>query len=305
MTAGTAFHATASSTALKGVLVMLLAMLMFSLNDVMGKWLAGTYPASQMMAMRSSAALVVLSPFFVRRGWRSFVLVDRPGLHALRSLLFAIDGTTFYFAVRYMPLADTMTYWLAAPIYVAAASPLLLREHVGWRRWTAILIGFAGVVFALAPSGKSFSLPALIALAGSGAYAFALLLGRTLRDTPDTTLIFWQLSGAALLSLAVSAFDVGGWVPMDERALFCRALLGVVAMFAHLLVTRALKLAANAATVVPLQYTLLLWAIVFGWIFFGEPPRSAVIIGATLIVASGLFIFFREQQVKRQVVVEV
>lgn len=292
-----------SSTALKGVLVMLLAMLMFSLNDVMGKWLARTYPASQMMAMRSLAALCVLSPLFIQRGWRSFVLVDRPGLHALRALLFAIDGTTFYFAVRCMPLADTMTYWLAAPIYVAAASPLLLREHVGWRRWTAILIGFAGVIFALAPSGKSLSLPALIALFGSGSYAFALMLGRTLRETPDTTLIFWQLSGAILLSIAVSAFDRGGWAPMDEQELFCLALLGVVAMLAHLLVTRALKL-ANATTVVPLQYTLLLWAIVFGWLFFGEPPRLAVIIGATLIVASGLFIFFREQQVKRQAVVE-
>jgi drug/metabolite transporter (DMT)-like permease len=282
----------------KGVLVMLLAMLMFSLNDVMGKWLAGTFPASQMMAIRSMAALLVLSPILIRRGWRRFALVERPGLQALRSLFFAVDGTTFYFAVGYMPLADTMTFWMAAPIYVAAASPLLLGEHVGWRRWTAILVGFAGVVIALEPSGQSLSLPALVALVGSTSNAFALLLGRTLRATPDTTLMFWQLGGAALFALTISAFDFAKWTPTDGHALLYLALLGVVAMLAHLLVTRALKL-ADAATVVPFQYTLLFWAVVFGWIFFGESPRLTVAIGAALIVASGLFIFFREQQLKR------
>jgi drug/metabolite transporter (DMT)-like permease len=299
MTAGIASHSSAGNTAVKGVLVMLLAMLMFSLNDAMGKWLAGTYPATQMMAIRSLAALLFLSPLFIRRGWRNFVLVERPGLQALRSLLFAIDGTTFYFAVRYMPLADAMTFWMAAPIYVAAASPLLLGEHVGWRRWTAILIGFLGVVIALGPSGTSLSLPTLVALLGSAADAFALLLGRTLRKAPDTTLIFWQLSGAALLSLAISTFDHAKWAPMDGRALSCLALLGVVAMLAHLLVTRALKL-ADAATVIPFHYTMLFWAIVFSWFFFGEPPRLMVMIGAALIVASGLFIFLREQQLTRQ-----
>jgi drug/metabolite transporter (DMT)-like permease len=290
---------TAGNTAIKGVLVMLLAMLMFSLNDAMGKWLAGTYPATQMMAIRSLTALAFLSPVFVRRGWRNFVVVERPGLHALRSLLFAVDGTTFYFAVGYMPLADTMTFWMAVPIYVAAASPLLLGERVGWRRWAAILIGFLGVVIALGPSRNSLSLPAVVALTGSAADAFALLLGRTLRKAPDTTLIFWQLSGAALFSLAISTLGVTRWAPMDGRALLCLGLLGVVAMLAHLLVTRALKL-ADASTVIPLHYTMLFWAVVFSWFFFGQPPSLAVTMGAALIVASGLFIFFRERQVKRE-----
>ena len=86
---------------------------------------------------------------------------------------------------------------------------------------------------------------------------------------------------------------------MDLQALLCLSLLGIVAMLAHLLVTRSLKL-ADAATVVPLQYTLLFWAVVFGWIFFGDTPGWTVILGSGLIVASGLFIFFREQQLKRR-----
>lgn len=299
MTAVTAPIALPANAVRSGILFMLLGMLMFSLNDTMGKWLVSTYSVSQLMMIRSLAALVVLIPFFVMRGWRSLLVVDRPWLQGLRSLLFAVDASAFYFAVAYMPLADAITYWLAAPIYVAAAAPFLLGEHVGWRRWTAILIGFAGVVIALQPSSESFSLPALIALAGSTAYAVALILGRTLRATPDTTLIFWQLSGALIFSLAGVGVNPAGWAPMDMQGLACLSLLGIVAMLAHILVTRSLKL-ADAATVVPLQYTLLFWAVVFGWIFFGDTPRLPVILGAALIVASGLFIFFREQQLKRR-----
>lgn len=293
-----ATSATAPNAARTGVIVMLLGMLMFSLNDVMGKWLVATYSVSQLMVIRSIAALLVLSPFILKRGLRSMLQVERPWLQALRSLLFAVDASAFYFAVAYMPLADTMTYWLAAPIYVAAASPFLLGEKVGWRRWTAILIGFAGVVIALEPSKDTFSLPALIALVGSAAFAFALMLGRTLRSTPDTTLVLWQVIGALVFSLVGVAANPSGWAPVDGEAVLQLGMLGIVAMLAHILVNRALKL-ADAATVVPLQYTLLLWAVVFGWLFFGDMPRPTVIIGAALIVASGLFIFFREQQLKR------
>ncbi len=282
-----------------GVLLMLLGMVMFSLNDVLGKWLVAAYSPSQLMLIRSLAAIVVLLPFFWRTGLRRLVEVDRPWLHVLRAALFAVEATGFYFAVAYMPLADAMTYWLAAPIYVAAVSPLLLGEHVGWRRWTAILIGFAGVVIALEPSENSFTLPALIALAGSIAFSCAMVLGRMLRATPDTTLVFWQVAGAAIFSVFGVALDPAGWAPVSGVNFGLLCLLGVVAMAAHMLVNRSLKL-ADAATVVPLQYTLLVWAIVFGWLFFGDLPRPAMLIGAAVIVASGLFIFFREQQVKRR-----
>lgn len=282
-----------------GVLAMLLGMLMFSLNDVLGKWLVTSYSAPQLMLIRSIAAIAVLLPFFWRSGWQSLIRVERPRLQALRSLLFAFEATAFYFAVGYMPLADAMTYWLAAPIYVAALSPLMLGEKVGWRRWTAILIGFAGVVIALEPSSESLTLPALIALAGSVAFSFAMIFGRTLRATPDTTLVFWQVVGAAIFSMVGIAFDPIGWTPVRSVDFGLLSLLGIVAMGAHMLVNRSLKL-ADASTVVPLQYTMLIWAVLFGWIFFGDLPRNAMLVGAGFIVASGLFIFFREQKLKRE-----
>ena len=288
-----------SGSARLGVLLMLLGMVMFSLNDVLGKWLVSTYSVGQLMLIRSLAALFVLMPFFWRMGWRRLIDVDRPKLHVLRTTLFAIEASGFYFAVAYMPLADTMTYWLAAPIYVAALSPLMLGEKVGWRRWTAIIVGFVGVLIALSPSKDTFTLPALIALAGSMAFGLAMVLGRSLRTTPDTTLVFWQVAGAAILAGIWCLADPAGWTPVKPLDFGLLSLLGIVAMSAHMLVNRSLKL-ADAATVVPLQYTMLLWAVVFGWIFFGDAPRTAMLVGAGFIVASGLFIFFREQQLKRR-----
>ncbi len=289
----------ATGSARLGVLLMLLGMVMFSLNDVLGKWLMATYSVGQLMLIRSIAALVVLTPFFWRVGWRRLVEVDRPKLHLLRSALFACEASGFYFAVAYMPLADAMTYWLAAPIYVAALSPLMLGEKVGWRRWTAIVVGFLGVVIALQPSKDTFTLPALIAIGGSLAFGLALVLGRSLRAAPDTTLVFWQIAGAGLFAAVLCLADPGGWAPVSGVDYGLLSLLGIVAMGAHMLVNRSLKL-ADAATVAPLQYTLLLWAVVFGWLFFGDTPRPAMLAGAGVIVASGLFIFFREQQLKRR-----
>ncbi|UXN61708.1 DMT family transporter [Phyllobacterium zundukense] len=288
--------ASMSSAARSGVLLMLLGMLMFSLNDVMGKWLVSTYSVGQVVFIRSIAALIVLAPFLWFNGPAKIVQVERPWLQAARVFLSTAEVFAFYFAVVYLPLADVMTYWLAAPIYVAAVSPFVLKEPVGWRRWTAIIVGFIGVLIALEPSSQALTPQAIISILGSMFFAFMLLLGRSLRGTPDTTLVFWQIVGAGLAGLVAVSFE---WTPVSLRDLVLLALLGVVAMLAHVLVNRALKV-ADAATVAPLQYTMLFWAIVFGWLVFGDVPRISMLVGSGFIIASGLFIFFREQQLKRQ-----
>ena len=278
-----------------GPTIMLLGMLMFSLNDVMGKWLVANYGVGQVILIRSLAALFILAPFIWRAGLEPFIRVEKPLLQVARMFSSSFEVFAFYYAVMYLPLADVMTYWLAAPIYVAAASPLLLGEKVGWRRWLAIGIGFVGVIIALNPSSTMFTLPALISIAGTMAFAFMMLSGRQLRKTPDRALALFQLIGALVAGLIFAPFD---WVPIgSSNELFLMVMLGIVATGAHMLVNRALKV-SDAATVAPLQYTLLFWAVIFGWVFFQEIPSTGVIIGAIFIVASGLFIFFREQKLK-------
>lgn len=283
-----------------GVAVMLLGMLLFALNDAMGKWLVATYSQGQVILIRSAAALIILVPIVWRAGLSGLVRIERPGLQFARVFFSTAELFCFYFAVAALPLADVMTYWLAAPIYVAALSPFLLGEKVGWRRWTAIAIGFVGVLIALKPSSASLTSAALFSILGSAAFAFIMLSGRQLRNTPDTVLAFWQIIGAALAGIVAVFITPSGWLPVQSSFdLAFLGLLGVVAMTAHVLVNRALKL-ADAATVAPLQYTLLLWAVIFGWLFFGDVPQTSIVVGAGLIVLSGLYIFFRENTLKRR-----
>lgn len=283
-----------------GVAVMLLGMLLFALNDAMGKWLVATYSQGQVILIRSAAALIILVPIVWRAGPSGLVRIERPGLQFARVFFSTAELFCFYFAVAALPLADVMTYWLAAPIYVAALSPFLLGEKVGWRRWTAIAIGFVGVLIALKPSSASLTSAALFSILGSAAFAFMMLSGRQLRNTPDTVLAFWQIIGAALAGIVAVFLTPSGWLPVQSSFdLAFLGLLGVVAMTAHVLVNRALKL-ADAATVAPLQYTLLLWAVIFGWLFFGDVPQTSIVVGAGLIVLSGLYIFFRENTLKRR-----
>lgn len=282
-----------------GVAVMLLGMLLFALNDAMGKWLVSTYSQGQVILIRSVAALVILVPIVWKGGLSGLMKIERPSLQVARVFFSTAELFCFYFAVAALPLADVMTYWLAAPIYVAALSPFLLGEKVGWRRWTAIAIGFVGVLIALQPSSASLTSAALFSILGSAAFAFMMLSGRQLRNTPDTVLAFWQIIGAGLAGLVAVFVTPSGWLPVQSGFdLAFLGLLGVVAMAAHVLVNRALKL-ADAATVAPLQYTLLLWAVVFGWLFFDDVPQTSILVGAGLIVLSGLYIFFRENTLKR------
>jgi drug/metabolite transporter (DMT)-like permease len=153
-----------------GIGLMLLGVFLFAMNDVMGKWLVATYSVGQVLLLRSIAALVVLLPL-MRRQKVPFAVPPQPGLHAFRIVLSTLEVACFYWAVTYMPLADVMTYYLAGPIYVAAFAAFWLGEKIDKPRMLAIGIGFVGVLIAMRPSPATFSLPALVALAGSVSYA--------------------------------------------------------------------------------------------------------------------------------------
>jgi drug/metabolite transporter (DMT)-like permease len=285
-----------SSAELLGIAMMLVGMFLFSLNDAIGKWLVATYSVGQVLLIRSLFALVVLTLLLRASGFASVLRVDRPPVQAARVAFSTAEVFCFYTAVTYLPLADVMTYWLAAPIYVAALSPFLLGERVGPLRWAAIAVGFVGVLIALAPSGAVAPAATVAAVIGSLSFALMILTGRSLRGTPDTTLVFWQTAGALAAGLVLAPL---AWVPPTPADFALLGLLGIVAMAAHICVNRALKL-ADAATVAPMQYTLLPFAIVLGWLFFRDVPGPAMLLGAATIIGSGLVIFYRERAAARR-----
>ena len=268
--------------------LMLADMFLFALNDAIGKLLVATYSVGQVLLIRSAFAALVLLPFVWRMGVPRLVGVARPRLQALRVLFSTAEVFCFYWAVQFLALADVMTYWLAAPICVAVLSPFILHEGLTWRRWAAIAVGFGGVLVALSPTGAGELWPTVVAMVGTFCFAMMLVTARFLRGTPDVALVFWQTAGAGLAGLVLSVFD---WTPPSGPDFALLGLLGVVAMLAHVCVTRALKL-ADAALVSPLQYTLLPWAVLFGWLMFGDVPGAATLLGGAIIIGSGLYLFF-------------
>jgi len=277
---------------LAGIAFMCLGMMMFAFNDAMGKWLLGAYSVGQLLLIRSVAALAVLAPAMQRQGWHEVLHPPRPGLQMLRISLSTVEVAFFYWAVSTMPLVETSTFYLATPIYVAVMAGPVLGERIPLRRWIAIGIGFVGVVIALNPGGALFGWPMLIAFLGSLAFGVMMIVTRQLRGTPDTTLVAWQTAAALGLGAVLAPFS---WTPPSLRDYLLLGLLGIVAMLAHVATNRSLKL-APASTVVPYQYTLIVWAVVLGWFVFGDVPALTTLIGAVIIIVSGIWIFFDEKR---------
>jgi drug/metabolite transporter (DMT)-like permease len=282
------------SARLAGIGLMLLSIFMFSFGDALGKFMVATYSVGQLMWLRACAALLVLLPLIWRQR-AEFSRIERPWLQLLRVLLSTLEVAAFFLATVYLPLADVITYYLASPIFVTALSGIVLGERVGWRRWTAILIGFCGVLIALRPSTQTVSWPAMIALGGSLSFAFLMLITRSLRTTPDIVLTTSQFGGTFLLGALMSPI---GWVTPTLGSLGLFAAAGVTSVVALLCINRSLKL-APASVVVPYQYSMIVWAVIFGFVVFGDVPSLATIVGAAIIIGAGLYIFLRERDLGR------
>jgi drug/metabolite transporter (DMT)-like permease len=278
-----------------GIGLMLLGVFLFSMNDVMGKWLVATFSVGQVLLLRSVAALAVLLPL-MRKRKVPLTLPPQPGLHAFRIVLSTLEVACFYWAVTYLPLADVMTYYLAGPIYVAAFAAFWLGEKIDKPRMLAIGVGFVGVLIAMRPSPATFSLPALVALAGSVSYALLMITTRKLRETHDATLVLGQILGTLIFGIVMAPL---AWVTPGAVELIGLFLLGIVSMGGHACVNRSLKI-APASVVAPYQYTLIIWAIVLGYLAFGDVVEFWTLVGAAVICVAGLALILLEREAARR-----
>jgi drug/metabolite transporter (DMT)-like permease len=286
------------SARLAGIALMLAGVGMFSFGDALGKALVARYPVNELLLLRGVVPLAILL-MLVWRQRAHLPRLERPWLQLLRVALSTAEVAAFFVAVVYLPLADVITYYLACPIFVTALSAIVLREHVGWRRWSAVATGFAGVLIAMQPSAQTISWPALIALAGSFSFALLMIVTRSLRATPDIVLAATQFSGTFCVGLVLAPF---AWKTPVFPDLGLFVLAGCISIMALLCTNRSLKL-APASVVVPYQYSMIVWAVLFGYLVFGDVPSAATIVGAAIIIAAGLYIFIREQRLGRETVV--
>ncbi len=281
--------------AMAGIALTALSFFVFAGANAIGKWVEGDIPVGETLFVRSLVTLLLLVPFLRRRDFRIARAVGHPWLHLLRMAGAAVDSSSYYFAISALPLADVSAIYLASPIYVTGMSALFLGERVGWRRWTAVVVGFAGVLIALRPAGAGLTVHALVAVAGSLAFSTSLVATRRLRGVPNTVLVTSQTAALLVATLATAA----AWVWPTPAQAGLLALLGVVTMAGFLLMYHGLQLAL-ASVVAPFQYTSIIWAGVLGYLVFGDVPGSATLAGAAVIIGAGVFIVLRERRVAPQ-----
>ncbi|WP_374382456.1 DMT family transporter [Dongia sp.] len=275
----------------RGIVFYLTGVALFAANDALGKWLVTDYTVTELMLIRSLGAGLLLIMLARSTGATLKLPKGQGWLHLLRIAFLVGDSFSFYFSTKALPLADVMTFYMSGPLIITAASALLLKEQVGVRRWAAILVGFVGVVIALQPTSAAFSPSALVALFGAACFALALVITRRLRDCHWVTLVAWQFIGCGLVGAVTAPI---GWVTPSLLDFALMALVGLVACGCFMLITKALSL-APASLLAPLQYSAILWATILGWIVFADTPTPPILIGNLLIIASGLFVLYRER----------
>lgn len=276
----------------RGIACILAAVLLFSVYNAIAKWLAVDFNPLQIVFFRGLFGLLPVGLILLHDGKGVRQLVSRrPGLQLVRATTGLLSNVCFILSYRSMPLADAVAIGYAAPIFVTALSVPLLSERVGMHRWSAVVVGFLGVVLVARPGSGAFQLAALLAIAGTLAYSICIITTRRLGavDASVCTMVhsttFYALASALALPVV---WTTPGW---GELTLF--ALLGCVAGCGMYLFVQAYRF-APAATIAPFDYTAMAWAMLFGFLIWGEVPDWNSLAGITVIVASGLYIFRRE-----------
>jgi len=280
----------------RGIALTVLAILVFASMDVCSKLLAGAaggfMPVIQIIWLRFVlfAPLAIVMAYRPGEGvrWRS----RRPWFQLARVILLVIEMWLFIAAFAVLPLADAHAIGAIAPLLVTALSVPLLGERVGWRRWAAVTVGFVGMMIILRPGLSAIGVGSVYALFGAALWALYQIVLRIVgrHDGAETTALWTNLVGAALTT-AIGPFF---WQAPTPTGWTILGIVTVLGGFGHLIYTRAFTL-APASTLQPFSYLLLVFAALFGWLFFGDLPDIPTIIGASLIVASGLYTFHRER----------
>jgi drug/metabolite transporter (DMT)-like permease len=276
---------------LVGIAMMLAGIAGFAVMDATIKWLTADYPVPQVIALRSWFGLPILILLAMREGGLSTLRTRRPMVHIGRYLLVLMLSLSFFWALSSMKLVDAIAIAFAAPIIITTLSVPLLREEVGLRRWIAIGVGFCGVLIMLRPGMGVFQWAALAALGSAVFYALLMITTRAFKSTESTaSLMLYPQLGISLTGIVMVSFF---WVTptLFDLALF--AFAGFFGSIGVMCLTHAFRL-APAAAIAPFEYTALVWATLLGYLVWGELPDAITLIGAAIVIASGLYILYRE-----------
>lgn len=275
-----------------GIACALIGLFGMSLMDASAKLLGEGYAISQIILARNGIGALAILAFVSARGQGLGALrASHLGLLCLRTIFSLAAGFFFFTGLRYLPLADAFAIAFTAPLFITALSMPLLGEHVGIRRWAAVIIGFVGVLVVIQPGTSSFRLEALLPLGAALSYALTMLVSRRMtRDMTTSAILFWSSLGAAFAALLLMPSQ---WRTPGPADLGLFLFLGVIGTLAMALITQGYRF-APAAVIAPFDYSALLWAALLGWLIWQDVPGPNVWLGSAILIASGLYILNRE-----------
>ena len=289
---------------LRGIIYLCLGVLVFSLQDAIIKQVSGGYALTEVVFIRSCvAAPILLTLVWRESGWRA-LFASHLGTLVLRAAVMFGAYAAYYMAFPALPLADAVALYFTVPLFVTALAGPMLSERNGWPVWAAVLLGFGGVMVMLQPGTGLFNPAALLSLLAAAFYGVAMLLARKHGASLSAAvmgfyqnavflvgsgLVAWVLHGLGIAHAVHPsiAFVVRPWAMPTWVDGLMIGLCGVVASIGIVLLTSAYRV-ARASTVTPFEYTGILWAPLWGFLFFGEVPRSTTVAGAAVIVVAGL-----------------
>ncbi|MDB5561638.1 MAG: Permease of the drug/metabolite transporter superfamily [Hyphomicrobiales bacterium] len=283
---------------LVGIGLVLIAYIGFTAIDTSAKWLGRTgMPWMEFIFVRYLVHFLVIAILFLPQRGKALVRTGNLKIEVLRALFLLASTLCNFFAVQYLPLTVTGAIAFTMPLILCALSVPLLGEAVGWRRWTAIAVGFVGVLVIVRPGTEAFHPAALASLAGATMSAFYFISTRRLAGVDSAAT---QQFYAALVSvLCVAPFAFNGWVwPTQPVDWFFFGLIGLAGVFSHQIFSIAVRF-APATILAPFAYFQIIYAIASSWLIFNQPPSVWIFVGAPIVIGSGLYVWLRERQLQK------
>lgn len=275
---------------------MLFAMAVLPLIDVCGKFLGQQgVPVVQMVWARFFFGALFTLPFAMNVAGVSAVRPSHPLLQSSRAILLIIGTACFFWALKHLPIADTLAIYFIQPILITALSPLVLGEHVDLRRWMIVVLGFIGVLIIIRPGFQDLNPGVFFALGAGTSSALYILLTRHLTGSvsPVVTTFQTSLIGAVVLSIAMC----WTWQDVSLQQWSLLVALGFFAILGHYFITKAYNY-GEASLLSPLGYTEMVTAVIFGWYFFGDFPDAWTFVGVSVLIGCAIYISLREHQQK-------
>ena len=273
-----------------GIGLALVAAFTFVLQDAGIKWLIADQGVLQILFLRSVAGLGIILIWLAATRQALTWRVKRPGLMMVRTVINIAAWCCFFYGLKYLPLATATALFFAFPIFLTALSVPLLGEHVGWRRWIAVVVGFGGVVVMTDPGG-GIEWSMLLMLAAAVGWALTAIVTRKLSRTESTmTVLFYTLLGFVV---AMAVPQVYIWQPIALSQFGLVAIVAFFGVIAQFTIIKAYGV-APPVLVAPFEYTGLVWAALLGYLVWGDVPATGKIVGAIIIVSSGIYIVHRE-----------